>query len=150
MWKAGIKEKLGEVLPGNWHGTPPSNSTPLIRSGRRILVGSIKRRLWVWSVAYTWVYRRRTNDWLHRGFYCSNGGFVLKNPVPETLAGHGLRVTVGVFGVLFLLLGNFLKITIWITWIDLIIRVTRKKYFQRPKKTIKTPNTPFSRSDRER
>jgi hypothetical protein len=39
-------------------------------------------------------------------------GFVLKNLVPETLAGHGLRVTVGVFGVLFELLGNFLEMTI--------------------------------------
>jgi hypothetical protein len=84
------------------------------------------------------------------GFLLFQRGFVLKNPVPEILAGHGLRLITGVFGVLFQLLGNFLKITIWITWIDLIIRVTRKKYFQRPKKTIKTPKTPFLRSDRER
>jgi hypothetical protein len=68
----------------------------------------------------------------------------LKNPVPEILAGHELRAITGVFGVLFQLLGNFLKMIIQI---NLIIRVT-KKYFQRPKKTIKTPNTPFSRSDR--
>jgi hypothetical protein len=39
-------------------------------------------------------------------------GFLSENPVPETLAGHGLRVTVGVFGVLFQLPGNFLKMTI--------------------------------------
>ena len=39
-------------------------------------------------------------------------GFLRKNPAPETLAGHGLRVTVGVLGVLFELPGNFLKMTI--------------------------------------
>jgi hypothetical protein len=33
----------------------------------------------------------------------------LKNPVPETLAGHELRAITGVFGVLFQLLGNFFK-----------------------------------------
>jgi len=33
----------------------------------------------------------------------------LKNPAPETLAGHGLRAITGVFGVLFQLPGNFLK-----------------------------------------
>jgi hypothetical protein len=40
-----------------------------------ILVDSIKRRLRIWSVAYTWVYRRRRtmNDWLQRGFYYFNG-----------------------------------------------------------------------------
>jgi hypothetical protein len=40
--------------------------------------------------------------WLQRGF-------VLKNPVPETLAWHGLRLITGVFGVLFQLLGYFFK-----------------------------------------
>jgi hypothetical protein len=64
----------------------------------------------------------------------------LKNPVPETLAGHGLRAITGVFGVLFQLLGNFLKMIIQM---NRIIRVTKKNYFQRPKKTIKAPNTPF-------
>ena len=84
------------------------------------------------------------------GFLLFQRCFVLKNPVSETLVGHRLREISGVFGVLFQLLGNFLKMTIWITYINLIIIVTRKKYFQRPKKTIKTPNTPFSRSDRQR
>ena len=46
--------------------------------------------------------------------------------------------------------GIFFKITICITWLTSITSITTKKYFQRPKKTIKTPNTPFSRSDRER
>jgi hypothetical protein len=46
------------------------------------------------------------------GFSEFTRGFFWKNPVPETLAGHGLRVTVGVFGVLFELLGNFLEMTI--------------------------------------
>jgi hypothetical protein len=36
-------------------------------------------------------------------------GFLSENPRPETLAGHGLRTVTGVFGVLFLLLGNFFK-----------------------------------------
>jgi len=80
------------------------------------------------------------------GFLWFQRGFVLKNPVPETLAGHGLRAITGVFGVLFQLLGNFLKIT---NQINFIIRLTRKN-FQRPKKTPKTPETPFPRSDRER
>jgi hypothetical protein len=70
----------------------------------------------------------------------------LKNPVPETLAGHGLRAITGVFGVLFQLLGNILKMIIQI---NLIIRGT-KKYFQRPKKTPNTPNTPFLPAGRER
>lgn len=43
--------------------------------------------------------------WFQRGFF-------RKNPGPETLAEHGLRVITGVFGVLFQLLGNFLKMTI--------------------------------------
>jgi len=50
-------------------------------------------------------------------------GFFLKNPVPETLAGHGLRAITGVFGVLFLLLVNFLKLSIEG---DRVIRVTQK------------------------
>jgi hypothetical protein len=36
-------------------------------------------------------------------------GFVLKNPIPETLTGHGLRAIKGVLGVLFQLPGNFKK-----------------------------------------
>jgi len=46
------------------------------------------------------------------GFSGFARGFFRKNPVPETLAGHRLRVTVGVFGVLFQLPGNFLNMTI--------------------------------------
>jgi hypothetical protein len=65
------------------------------------------------------------------GFLWFQRGFVLKNPVPEILAGHRLRVTVGVLGVLFQLLGNFLKITIQINW---IIRVTKKIIFGDRKK----------------
>ena len=34
-------------------------------------------------------------------------GFFRKNPVPETLAGHGLLAITGVFGVSFQLPGNF-------------------------------------------
>jgi hypothetical protein len=60
-------------------------------------------------------------------------GFLSENPRPETLAGHVLRAVTGVFGVLFQLLGNFLKIT---NQINLIIRLTRKN-FQRPKKPLK-------------
>jgi hypothetical protein len=56
------------------------------------------------------------------GFLLFQRCFFLKNPVPETLAGHGLRAIIGVFGVLFQLLGNFLKIT---NQINLIIRVTK-------------------------
>jgi hypothetical protein len=62
----------------------------------------------------------------------------LKNPVPETLAGHGLRAITGVFGVLFQLLGNFLD-----DHLDYLAHLDHdKKYFQRPEKTIKTPKTP--------
>ena len=43
------------------------------------------------------------------GFLLFQRCFVLKNPVSETLAVHGLRAISGVFGVLFQLLGNFLK-----------------------------------------
>ena len=49
------------------------------------------------------------------GFLLFQRGFVLKNPVPETLAGHGLRAIKGVFGVLFQLPGNFSKMTIEIS-----------------------------------
>jgi hypothetical protein len=56
------------------------------------------------------------------GVFMVSTGFRFENPVPETLAGHGLRAIIGVFGVLFQLLGNFLKIT---NQINLIIRVTK-------------------------
>ena len=46
-WKVGIKEKLGEVLLGIGLGTTPLDSLQLTGSGRRILVDSIKRRLWI-------------------------------------------------------------------------------------------------------
>jgi hypothetical protein len=49
---------------------------------------------------------------LKKGFSGFARGFFRKNPVRQYLAGHGLRVTVGVFGVLFELLGNFLEMTI--------------------------------------
>jgi hypothetical protein len=65
------------------------------------------------------------------GFLLFQRCFVLKNPVPETLAGHGLRAITGVFGVLFQLLGNFLKITYQI---NLIIRFTKKNIFSDRKK----------------
>ena len=42
------------------------------------------------------------------GVYMVPTGFRFETPPPETLAGHGLRVITGVFGVLFQLLGNFL------------------------------------------
>jgi len=58
----------------------------------------------------------------------------LKNPVPEILAGHVLRAITGVFGVLFQLPGNFLKITIQITWGTWINLITTKKFFSDRKK----------------
>jgi hypothetical protein len=51
-------------------------------------------------------------------------GFFRINPVPETLAGHRLRLITGVFGVIFLLLGNFSKLSIEG---NRVIRVTQKK-----------------------
>jgi len=77
------------------------------------------------------------------GFLWLQRGFVLKNPVPEILAGLGLRATNGVFGVFISTAEKFLKMIIWVIWINLTTSITTKKYFQRPKKTIKTPNTPF-------
>jgi hypothetical protein len=71
-------------------------------------------------------------------------GFVLKNPIPETLTGHGLRAIKGVLGVLFQLPGNFFKMIIHADWIN---QGHQEKYFQRPKKTPNTPRTPFSPSD---
>jgi hypothetical protein len=65
------------------------------------------------------------------GFLWFQRGFVLKTPVPEILAGHGLRAITGVFGVLFQLPGNFLKIIIQI---NLIIRATKKNIFSDRKK----------------
>jgi hypothetical protein len=65
----------------------------------------------------------------------------LKNPVPEILAGHELRAITGVFGVLFQLLGNFLKMIIQIIQINLIIRVT-KKIFSATEKNHKNPKYP--------
>jgi hypothetical protein len=53
------------------------------------------------------------------GFLGIAGGFVLKNRIPETLTGHGLRAVTGVLGVLFQLQGNFLKLTIYTVWINL-------------------------------
>jgi hypothetical protein len=64
----------------------------------------------------------------------------LKNPVPETLAGHGLWAITGVFGVLFQLLGNFFKNN---HPNQLDHQGHQKNYFQRPKKTLKTPKAPF-------
>jgi hypothetical protein len=57
-------------------------------------------------------------DRLHWGFWGIARGFVLKNPVQETLMGHGLRAITGVFGVLFPLPGNFFKMTIYTDWIN--------------------------------
>jgi hypothetical protein len=62
----------------------------------------------------------------------------LKNPVPESLAGHGLRAINGVFGVLFQLPGNFLKMTIRLIK---VIRVT-KKIFSATEKNHKYPKYP--------
>jgi hypothetical protein len=45
-------------------------------------------------------------------------GFVLKNPVPETFTGHGLRAVTGVSGVLFQLQGNFFEMIIYTDWIN--------------------------------
>ena len=72
------------------------------------------------------------------GFLLFRRGFVLKNPVPEILAGHGLRAITGVFGVLFQLLGNILKMIIQI---NLIIRVT-KNIFSATEKNHKNPKYP--------
>jgi hypothetical protein len=83
------------------------------------------------------------------GVFMISTGFRFEKPRPGNPCGvwaagnyRGIRGFISTAGKFFL------KITIWITWINLIIRVTKKKYFQRPKKTLKTPNTPFSRSDR--
>jgi hypothetical protein len=43
------------------------------------------------------------------GFLGITGGFILKNPILETLTGLGLRAVIGVLGVLFQLSGNFLN-----------------------------------------
>ena len=72
------------------------------------------------------------------GFLWFQRGFILKNPAPETLAGHELRLITGVFGVLFQPLGNFLKMIIQI---NLIIRVTRK-IFSATEKNHKNPKYP--------
>jgi hypothetical protein len=64
--------------------------------------------------------------------------FVLKNPVSETLVGHGLREIGGVFGF-FSTAGKIFKMITWITWITWIAwiawitwltSITTKKYFQ--------------------
>jgi hypothetical protein len=73
------------------------------------------------------------------GFSAFTRGFFRKNPVPETLAGHRLRVTVGVFGVLFQLPGNFLKMTIHADWIN---QGHQKKYFPATDKSHRNPKNP--------
>jgi hypothetical protein len=74
------------------------------------------------------------------GFLGIAGGFVLKNRIPETLTGHGLRAVTGVLGVLFQLQGNFLKI-------DHLYRLDQsgspEKIISATEKTIKTIKTPF-------
>jgi hypothetical protein len=70
-----IKELLGRCLLRICMGSTPLDSTRLIRSALEILVGSIKHRLGIWSVAYAWVYRRRMSAYLQRDFYCFNGVF---------------------------------------------------------------------------
>jgi hypothetical protein len=54
-----------------------------------------------------------SSDWIHRGSLGIAGGFVLKNPITESLTRHVLWAVTGVLGVLFQLLGNFLKLTIY-------------------------------------
>jgi hypothetical protein len=73
------------------------------------------------------------------GFLGISGGFVLNNPVPETVARHGLRAIKGVFGVLFQLPGNFSK---WLS-IPTGINQVPIKYFSATEKNHKNPKNPF-------
>jgi hypothetical protein len=74
------------------------------------------------------------------GFLGITGGFVLKNPIPETLTGHELQAVTGVLGVYF----NYWKFfKIEHLYRLALTRVIRKNKFQRLKITIKTPKTPF-------
>ena len=60
---------------------------------------------------------RTSSDRLQRGLGdCS--GIPSENPVRQSLTQHGLRAVTGGLGDLFLLLGNFLKLTIYTDWIN--------------------------------
>jgi hypothetical protein len=132
------RRRVASLISNNWRSPPP---LPILVSAsgnisaRTILGISIKARPGLHHPSYpllaperqpvkhfprghssavsaVWMDRTKSGDRLHWGFLGIARGFFLKNPVPEILAGHGLRVTVGVFGVLFQLPGNFLKMTI--------------------------------------
>jgi hypothetical protein len=72
------------------------------------------------------------------GFLWFQRGFVLKNPVPEILAGHGLREITGGFGVLFQLPGNFLNNS----YPDEQDHQGHKKIFSATEKNHKNPEYP--------
>jgi len=67
-------------------------------------------------------------------------GIVLKNPVPQTLAWHGLWAVTGVFGVLFPLLEFFSKLIIYTDWIN---QGCQEKYFSATEKNHRNPEFPF-------
>jgi hypothetical protein len=95
QWKLGRVLPFGlntvdQVCPGNFDGFYKAPAVDLVNG--------------VYMVV------QKDDEWLaESGFLGFQRGFVLKNPTPEILVGHRLQRITGVFGVLFQLLGNFLK-----------------------------------------